>query len=67
VRQRLGAKKVQKYAALTGLPVVAGLVRGGTDHRVDLVLPDRSIVHYWPDGTWETSDLKADEAVLDTP
>lgn len=53
-RQWVGVKKVRKYAAATGLPVVRALVRGGTDHRVDLCLEDGSVVSYWPrDGTIE--------------
>lgn len=53
-RQWVRAKKVRKYAKATGLPVVRALVRGGTDHRVDLCLEDGSVVMYWPrDGSIE--------------
>lgn len=53
-RQWVGEKKVRRYAKATGLPVVKALVRGGTDHRVDLCLEDGSVVAYWPsDGTVE--------------
>lgn len=55
MRQRLGKKKVSKYRRQTGLDVIAGLVRGGTGHRVDLCLADGSIVHLWPDGTTEAA------------
>jgi hypothetical protein len=47
-RQRVGDKKVAKYRALTGLPVLAALVRGGTDHRVDLLLADGSVMDWYP-------------------
>ena len=43
MRQRLSEKKVAKIRALTGLPVFAVLVRGGTDHRKDLCLEDGRI------------------------
>ena len=56
MRQRLGKKKVLKYRRETGLDVIAGLVRGGTDHRVDLCLRDGSIVHLWPDGSTEVAE-----------
>ena len=48
MRQRLGAKKIAKYAKATGLPVTTALTRGNTDHRVDLFLEDGSRVAYWP-------------------
>ena len=47
-RQALGAKKVRKYRRDTGLDAVAGLVRGGTDHRVDLLLRGGRVYSYWP-------------------
>lgn len=57
MRQRLGDKKVRKYAKQTGLPVVSGLVRGGTGHRVDLFLSDGSLVYYWP----STGEMKREQ------
>ena len=48
MRQRLGKKKIAKYARETGLPVVTALTRGNTDHRVDLFLADGSRIAYWP-------------------
>lgn len=36
-------------------PVVGGMVRGGTGHRVDLILPIGRILHVWPDGDAELS------------
>lgn len=56
-RQTLGPKKVDKLRRQTGLPVVAVLVRGGTEHRKDLCLADGSVVHLYSDGTLERSDL----------
>lgn len=48
MRQSVGARKVAKYKRLTGLPVVGALVRGGTSHRVDLLLDDGSITQWYP-------------------
>lgn len=48
MRQRLGKKKINRYKKETGLPIVEGLVRGNTNHRVDLRLKDGTIMHYWP-------------------
>jgi hypothetical protein len=48
MRQRVGAKKVARYRRQTGLPVVGALVRGGTDHRVDLLLEGGIIMEWWP-------------------
>lgn len=55
MRQKIGAKLVRKYTQETGLPVVMGFVRGGTDHRVDLLCargPDwpctGEVYAYWP-------------------
>ena len=48
MRQRVSEKTVRRYARETGLPVEFALVRGGTDHRIDLCLIDGSIVHWWP-------------------
>ena len=56
-RQRLSDRKVKKIRAETGLPVVAVLVRGGTNHRRDLCLSDGRVVHLYKDGTMQVSDL----------
>ena len=56
-RNRLGEKKVKKYKKLTGLPLVSALTRGGTDHRIDLLLEDGSIVSLYKDGTMEKIDV----------
>lgn len=47
-RQLVGKKKVAKYREATGLPVCTALVRGGTNHRVDLLLEEGKVVYYWP-------------------
>jgi hypothetical protein len=57
-RQRLGAKKMAKLKAETGLPIVAVLVRGGTGHRRDLCLEDGSVVHLYRDGSKEVSQFR---------
>ena len=56
-KNRLGEKKVKKYKKLTGLPLVSALTRGGTDHRIDLLLEDGSIVSLYKDGTMEKIDV----------
>ena len=40
MRQLLGQKKVNKLRVLTGLDIVKVMVRGGTNHRLDLCLSD---------------------------
>jgi hypothetical protein len=57
-RQRLGTKKIEKLKRETGLPIVAALVRGNTDHRLDLCLDDASVVHLYRDGVMEVSDMR---------
>ena len=47
-RQRLGDKKLRRLRRQLGLPIVRALVRGGTNHRVDLILEGGQMVHYWP-------------------
>lgn len=58
MRQRMGVRKVKQLREKTGLPVVAVLVRGGTDHRRDLCLEDGSVVHLYRDGELERSDIR---------
>lgn len=55
-RNRVGEKKVKRYRELTGLPVIAALVRGNTDHRVDLCLEDGSVWYLDKDGTLEFAE-----------
>ncbi len=57
-RQQMGEKKVSRWREQTGLPVIAVLVRGGTNHRKDLCLEDGSVVHMFSDGTMEKSDIR---------
>ena len=57
-RQTLNDKKIRAIARKTGLPVVAVLVRGGTDHRKDLCLEGGKVVHLYKDGTMEDSIIK---------
>lgn len=54
-RQSMSSRKVRKIAAQTGLQVMRVLVRGGTDHRRDLLLADGSVVHLFKDGAMERS------------
>lgn len=51
MRCSLGTKKVLQLRARTGLPVVHAQVRGGTDHRIDLLLEGGMVVHLYKDGT----------------
>lgn len=55
MRQALGVRKLAKYSRLLNVTAVRGLVRGGTDHRVDLLLADGRTICYWPDGTIQNS------------
>jgi hypothetical protein len=48
MRQHVGEKKVKKYREFTGLPVCAALVRGNTEHRIDLLLEGGKVMHWWP-------------------
>ena len=58
MRQQLGPKKVAKLRAELNLPIVKILVRGNTDHRLDLCLEDQSVLYYWPHtGEFEKSEL----------
>ena len=59
MRQRISARKLRKYNRLTGLNAVVGLVRGNTNHRVDLCLPDGSVRSFWP----KTGALEKDEGI----
>jgi len=56
-RQLLGEKKVNQLRKKLSLPIVQALVRGGTDHRIDLCLINGDVIHYWPDGTMEKSTI----------
>ncbi len=52
MRQNIGEKKLRRYARrFPDLDIVGAMVRGGTEHRVDLLLRDMTIAYLWPDGT----------------
>ena len=55
--QRLGKKKVNKLRIKTGLDIVHVLVRGGTNHRLDLCVKDGTLYHLFKDGEIEKSDI----------
>ena len=66
MRQRVGYKKILQYRKKTGLPVCAALVRGGTGHRVDLLLPGGKIVNWWPaDDEMDHPDMEWDDSSFD--
>ena len=58
MRQLMSHKKVAMLRAKFDLPIVAVLVRGGTNHRKDLCLDDGTIVCLWPDGVLSESESK---------
>lgn len=45
-----GPKKVRQLRKSTGLPVVGALCRGGTGHRIDLLLEDHRCVSLFRNG-----------------
>lgn len=57
MRCTVGPKKIAKYVKKTGLPILTALVRGGTDHRIDLCLDDGSVMHWYKDGKMEKSTI----------
>ena len=57
-RCAIGEKKVSKYRNKTGLPVLAALTRGGTNHRIDLLLDDGSVMHWYKNGGFEVCSIK---------
>jgi hypothetical protein len=57
-RQKLSEKKTEKLRNKTGLPIIAVLVRGGTDHRKDLLLEDGSICSLFKNGDIIKTDGK---------
>jgi len=60
MRQKVGEKKVKRYAEATGLPVVSAMVRGNTHHRVDLFVEDGAIYYYYPkSGILKKSEVRA--------
>lgn len=57
-RQMLGPKKLKKLREKTGLDLVAALVRGGTNHRIDLCLRGGSVTHLYKDWSMEVSNIR---------
>jgi hypothetical protein len=58
MRQRFGVKKVARLQRETGLPIIGVLVRGGTGHRRDLMLPGGTVVHMYKDGSRELASIQ---------
>lgn len=58
MRQALGEKKVRKLAKETGLNLVGALVRGGTDHRIDLLVDNGDVFCRFKDGSIKPSEIK---------
>ena len=56
-RQALGPRKLARYSNQFGIPFEYGLVRGGTDHRVDLRSSNGEWFHYYPNETREYGQL----------
>jgi len=56
-RQKLNHKKVKKLRLSTGLDILHVLVRGGTDHRKDLLLNDGTVKYLYKNGTIEDSGI----------
>lgn len=57
-RQKLGEKKTNMLRKQTGLDVVSALVRGGTDHRKDLLIEGGEVYHLYKDGTLEIGSIR---------
>lgn len=61
-RCRLGEKKLKKYSEKFGIKFVKGLVRGNTNHRVDLFTENMKEFCTFPDGKlyepYSSSELK---------
>lgn len=60
-RQILGEKKTRKLKERFKLPIVQVLVRGGTDHRMDLCLENGMVIGLYKDGTMKESTLGWDQ------
>ena len=56
MRQLLGTKKTNALREKTGLPIVRVMVRGNTDHRMDLCLKNGTITYLYRNGQIEKSD-----------
>lgn len=54
MRQYTSAKTAKKYAARAGLnpdEVSHAMVRGGTNHRVDIIMKDGTKIEFYPTGS----------------
>ena len=54
MRCLLSTRRAIHYARKAGIDpagVNGAMTRGGTDHRIDLLMLDGSITSWWPDGT----------------
>lgn len=56
-RQKLGQKKINRLIKKTGLDIEHVLVRGGTDHRLDLCIKGGDVYHLYKTGEIEKSDI----------
>jgi len=59
MRQVVGEKKVKRYREKTELPICTALVRGDSNHRVDLLLDDGRVMEYYP----RTGDLEENQEI----
>lgn len=66
MRQRMSEKNVERLRRQLGMPeIISVLVRGGTDHRRDLLVAGGAVIYLWRDGTmtksnfWKWSDPEA--------
>jgi hypothetical protein len=53
----MNERKTARIAVKYNLPISHILVRGGTDHRKDLLLKDGSVVHLNKDGTIKKCEI----------
>lgn len=51
MRCGLGLKKIMRLRRRTGLPISCAMVRGNTNHRVDLCLPCGRVIMLYRDGS----------------
>ena len=50
-RSKYGTRGIKRLRRLTGWPVVAAMTRGGTYHRIDLVMEDGKVYILYPGHT----------------
>jgi hypothetical protein len=61
MRCKLGDKKLRKYSNKFGIKFIKGLVRGNTDHRVDLFTEDKKCYSIYPTYPDEKNKLYIEE------